>query len=102
MGVFHPHTLGILAIPAIEKIITVMARLKVGYFNLTESCKLWHQIKCFSTLDYKADKVWRAEELAGKYHVQLDYYAKTMERVTNKKVKEKIVYSLTLKEEISE
>lgn len=34
MGVFHPHTPGILVVPAIEKIITVTARLKVNYFNL--------------------------------------------------------------------
>lgn len=54
-----------------------------------------------TVLDYKTDKVRRAEELAEKYHAQLDYYAKALERVTNKKVKEKIIYSFTLGEEIS-
>lgn len=52
-------------------------------------------------LDYKTDKIWKAAELAEKYHAQLDYYAKALEQVTNKKVKEKIIYSFTLREEIS-
>ena len=51
-------------------------------------------------LDYKTDKVWKKEELSEKYHAQLDYYAKALEQLTGKKVKEKIIYSFTLKEEI--
>lgn len=51
-------------------------------------------------LDYKTDKIWRAEELTEKYHAQLDYYAKALERITGKKVKEKIIYSFTLHKEI--
>lgn len=51
-------------------------------------------------LDYKTDKVAKAGELAEKYHIQLDFYAKAVERMTGKKVKEKIIYSFTLKEEI--
>ena len=51
-------------------------------------------------LDYKTDKIWKAEELAEKYHGQLDYYAKALEQITGKKVKEKIIYSFTLQKEI--
>lgn len=51
-------------------------------------------------LDYKTDKVFCAEDLKNKYHAQLDYYAKALERLTGKKVKEKIIYSFTLQKEI--
>lgn len=51
-------------------------------------------------LDYKTDKVWRAQELVERYKVQLEYYAKALERVTGKRVKEKIIYSFTLQKEI--
>ncbi len=51
-------------------------------------------------LDYKTDKVKRGAELKEKYHAQLDYYARALERLTGKPVKEKIIYSFTLEEEI--
>jgi len=51
-------------------------------------------------LDYKTDKVWEAKELVDKYHAQLDYYAQALEQLTQKKVKQKIIYSFTLQEEI--
>ena len=51
-------------------------------------------------LDYKTDKVRRKEELAERYQEQLRYYAKALEQMTGKKVKEKIIYSFTLKEGI--
>lgn len=52
-------------------------------------------------LDYKTDKIYHARELAEKYHAQLDYYAKALEQMTLKKVKEKIIYSFTLGKEIT-
>lgn len=51
-------------------------------------------------LDYKTDRVMEAGELIDRYHAQLDYYAKALERLTRKKVKEKIIYSFALREEI--
>ena len=51
-------------------------------------------------LDYKTDKVRTAQELKDKYHSQLDYYAQALEQLLEKPVKEKIIYSFTLKEEI--
>ncbi len=49
-------------------------------------------------LDYKTDRVRKAEELREKYHAQLDYYAEALEQLLQKPVKEKIIYSFTLRE----
>ena len=51
-------------------------------------------------LDYKTDKVKQAQELKDRYHSQLDYYAQALQRLTGKEVKEKIIYSFSLQEEI--
>ena len=51
-------------------------------------------------LDYKTDRVRRGAELREKYHAQLDYYAEALEQLLEKPVKEKIIYSFTLGEEI--
>lgn len=51
-------------------------------------------------LDYKTDKVRTASDLSEKYHAQLEYYADALELLLGKRVKEKIIYSFTLKEEI--
>ncbi len=51
-------------------------------------------------LDYKTDQVKRAADLKEKYHAQLEYYAEALEQLLGKPVKEKIIYSFTLKEEI--
>lgn len=51
-------------------------------------------------LDYKTDRVKSADQLKEKYHAQLDYYAQALEQLLQKKVKEKIIYSFALGEEI--
>ena len=51
-------------------------------------------------LDYKTDRVRERRELVERYHGQLDYYARALEQATGKTVKEKIIYSFTLGEEI--
>lgn len=51
-------------------------------------------------LDYKTDQIYSEQELADKYHGQLDYYARALEQMTQKKVKEKIIYSFTMQKEI--
>ena len=51
-------------------------------------------------LDYKTDKVREVSELKERYHTQLDYYATALSKLTGKSVKEKVIYSFTLKEEI--
>lgn len=51
-------------------------------------------------VDYKTDRVKRTdageEQLRERYMIQLDYYAKALEQLTGKKVKEKVIYSFTL------
>ena len=51
-------------------------------------------------LDYKTDKVHEAEQLTRRYHAQLDYYAQALERLTGKRVKQKIIYSFALQAEV--
>lgn len=51
-------------------------------------------------LDYKTDRVSKAEELVERYHGQLDYYGKALEKITGKRVKEKWIYSFTLQQEM--
>lgn len=50
--------------------------------------------------DYKTDRVDTGKELAEKYRIQLEYYARALQQLTGKKVKEKIIYSFRLHEEI--
>ena len=52
-------------------------------------------------LDYKTDKVSSSDELVRRYRVQLDYYEEALTRITDKKVKERLIYSFTLGETIS-
>ena len=52
-------------------------------------------------LDYKTDRVREASELVERYHTQLDYYAEALHKLTGKPVKEKVIYSFALHEEIS-
>lgn len=53
-------------------------------------------------VDYKTDHVKRGQEqkLVERYKEQLRYYAKALEQLTQKKVKEKIIYSFALGKEI--
>ena len=51
-------------------------------------------------LDYKTDRVNEGVELVEKYQEQLKLYGRALEQITLKKVKEKIIYSFTLEEEI--
>lgn len=51
-------------------------------------------------VDYKTDHVSSANELKQRYEIQLDYYGQALERILEKKVREKILYSFALREEI--
>lgn len=51
--------------------------------------------------DYKTDRVREPEELTEKYKVQLDYYEEALERLTGKRVSEKLIYSFALSSEIT-
>ena len=47
-------------------------------------------------VDYKTDRVRRAEELAERYRIQLDYYDRALQMLTGRKVKERLIYSFQL------
>ncbi len=50
--------------------------------------------------DYKTDRVDTKEELVNRYQIQLAYYGEALTRLTGLPVKEKIIYSFALGEEI--
>ena len=55
-------------------------------------------------MDYKTDRVSKKDGekiLKDRYKTQLDLYEKAIERLTHKKVKERIIYSTYLEKEIS-
>ncbi|MDE6714672.1 MAG: helicase-exonuclease AddAB subunit AddA [Lachnospiraceae bacterium] len=47
-------------------------------------------------LDYKTDRVAEAEELRSRYHIQMELYARALEQITQKSVKERLIYSFSL------
>lgn len=47
-------------------------------------------------VDYKTDRVSRAEELAERYHAQLEYYDQALRMLTGRNVKERLIYSFRL------
>ena len=51
-------------------------------------------------VDYKTDWVNSADVLVQKYKEQLAYYQRALEQMTGKKVKEKIIYSVSLGTEV--
>lgn len=51
-------------------------------------------------LDYKTDRVSSGEVLADRYRVQMDYYAEALERLTNLRVRERLIYSFQMGEVI--
>ena len=54
-------------------------------------------------VDYKTDRVKEGEEqtLLDHYQVQLQYYARALSQITGKRVKEAVIYSLTIQKEIT-
>lgn len=51
-------------------------------------------------MDYKTDKIRRAQTLVEHYKKQLDYYERALTQMTGKEVREKVIYSLTLQQAI--
>ncbi|MBQ6735518.1 MAG: UvrD-helicase domain-containing protein, partial [Lachnospiraceae bacterium] len=52
-------------------------------------------------LDYKTDHVHDAQILADRYHTQLEYYARALTQITGLPVKERLIWSFALGEEVS-
>lgn len=51
-------------------------------------------------MDYKTDRVETGQELITRYRIQLDYYQRALQMLTEKQVKQKIIYAFRLAEEI--
>ena len=51
-------------------------------------------------VDYKTDRVSEEQELTDRYKVQLDLYERALEQITGKKVKEKLIYSVSLRKTV--
>ena len=51
-------------------------------------------------VDFKTDNVKSEEELINKYSIQLKYYKRALEEITNMKVKQALIYSFKLNKEI--
>ena len=53
-------------------------------------------------IDYKTDRVGKggAESLIDRYRIQLEYYKRSLEQITGKRVKESLIYSFALGKEI--
>jgi ATP-dependent helicase/nuclease subunit A len=51
-------------------------------------------------LDYKTDRVASAGVLVDRYRTQLDYYAMALQRMTGYRVRDRIIYSFYLGEDI--
>ncbi len=49
-----------------------------------------------TVIDYKTDRVREPEELIRRYHTQLEIYARALQQLRDKKVKEKMIYSFAL------
>ncbi len=52
-------------------------------------------------LDYKTDRVETMEELQRRYETQLDYYGEALCSLLKKPVKERVIYSFSLEEELA-
>lgn len=55
-------------------------------------------------VDYKTDwvRAGQERELVERYHAQLNYYARALEQLTGKKVRERVIYSFALGKEVRE
>ncbi len=52
-------------------------------------------------VDYKTDRVKRALELKDRYQIQLSSYALALSEITGLEVRDRIIYSVALGEEVS-
>ena len=51
-------------------------------------------------LDYKTDYTFQERKLVERYQAQLEYYARALEQLTGKRVKEKWIYSFAMRKGI--
>lgn len=53
-----------------------------------------------TVVDYKTDRVSDGSALVKRYRTQIDYYQKALERLTGRRVCDRVIYSFSLREEI--
>lgn len=56
----------------------------------------WLEEDALVILDYKTDQVSSAKQLTDRYQIQLDLYARALQKATGKRLKEKLIYSFSL------
>lgn len=91
LGYYHAEQPFVLGVPVDSTDLMVVQGVVDVYFE--EDGEL-------VVLDYKTDRVSESSQLVERYRTQLDYYAHALERLTGKRVKEKLIYSFTLHQEI--
>ena len=64
--------------------------------GIVDAC--WLEEDALVILDYKTDAVSSAKQLTDRYQIQLDLYARALQKATGKKLKEKLIYSFSLQE----
>ena len=84
----------------IEGLTVVDLMRRAGIDIETVSIRESREITTSHGIEMKTDRVFKEEILREKYHTKLDYYARALEQLTGKCVKEKIIYSFAMKKEI--
>ena len=89
----------VLGIPASELSETLPAEETVLIQGIIDAC--FEEEDGLVVVDYKTDAVSEGAELLRRYRVQLSYYARALEQITGKRVKEQLIYSFALQRTIS-
>jgi ATP-dependent helicase/nuclease subunit A len=54
----------------------------------------------YTVVDYKTDRVKSLQELVARHRIQLEYYKRAVERMTERKVEKALLYSFALNDSI--
>ena len=97
----HKEQPFVMSIPASEKDSGFMDKDTILVQGIIDA--FFYEDDDIVLVDYKTDRVKKGEEqvLAKKYAGQMEYYAQALERTTGKRVKEKLIYSFTLRKTIA-
>lgn len=99
-GNLHREQQFMLGIPASEVMTDILSEETVLVQGIIDA--YFEEEGGLILVDYKTDYVERGHgaELAERYQTQMAYYARALEQLTGKPVREKIIYSFSLGEEI--
>lgn len=93
-GQLHTEQPFVIKLPACELDLGYTSREPVLVQGIIDA--YFYEEDGIVVVDYKTDYVRQGEELLEKYGKQLDYYEIALEKLTGKKVKEKVIYSFCL------